>query len=130
KDIPDFHKKIKDSLPDYMIPSFYMHVDDFSKTASGKIDRNALPEPKYERPDFMPLLVKPTTKNQKLITEIWIEVLRIPAIGIDDNFFETGGTSILGQKVMVSLQKKLNIYIPITKLYQFPTIRKLAANIE
>ncbi len=130
KDIPDFHKKVKDSLPDYMIPSFYIQVDDFSKTASGKIDRNALPEPKYERPEFLPVLVKPTTKHQKLIAEIWTEVLRIPAIGIDDNFFEIGGTSILGQKAMVSLQKKLNTYIPITKLYQFPTIRKLSATIE
>lgn len=130
KEMPDFQKNVRVSLPDYMVPSFYMQVEDFSKTASGKIDRNALPEPKYERPDFLPLLVKPTTKIQKLITETWVEILRIPSIGIDDNFFEIGGTSILGQKVMASLQKKLNIHIPITKLYQLPTVKKLSDNLE
>ncbi|WP_047245794.1 type I polyketide synthase [Maribacter thermophilus] len=130
KDMPDFHKKIREMLPDYMVPSFYVQVDEFSKTASGKIDRNALPEPKYERPDYLAPFVKPSTKYQKLIAEVWLEVLRIPSIGIDDNFFEIGGTSILGQKAIVILQKKLNTSIPITKLYQFPTIRKLAAHLE
>ncbi|PIB30037.1 hypothetical protein BFP77_04640 [Maribacter sp. 4U21] len=125
-DMPDLRKKLGNLLPDYMVPSFFIRIDEFPKTANGKIDRKSLPEPKYERPEFLPPLVNATTKEEKIIVKVWLEILRVQAIGVDDNFFEIGGTSILGQKTVAILQKELEVSIPVTKLYQFPTIRKLS----
>ncbi|MDM9630299.1 polyketide synthase [Robiginitalea aurantiaca] len=121
-DIAGIRQKVSMLLPDYMVPSYYMRVEGFRKTSSGKIDRKKLPAPQFERPGSFPPLRKPVTKIQKNIAKTWIDILQIPEIGIDDNFFELGGTSLLAQKVVALLLKEFNYTLPVTKLYQFPNI--------
>lgn len=123
-------KKIADILPDYMIPTFFIVVKDFPKTSSGKIDKKSLPSPEYIRPISAPLFRKPITEIQKNITQVWVNLLHIPKIGIDDNFFELGGTSLLAQKVVAILLKDYNYILPATKLYQFPRISEISNFLE
>ncbi|GAA4819475.1 amino acid adenylation domain-containing protein [Litoribaculum gwangyangense] len=130
KDSKIIRKQLEEILPDYLIPSVFMWVDEFHITTNGKIDLNSLPKPEYIRPDSAPIYRKPRTQVEKNIEKIWREHLQIPAVGIDDNFFEMGGTSLLTQKVATSMRKSLDIKLPVTKIYQFPTVALISKYIE
>lgn len=113
-------------LPDYMIPSSFIWLEQFPKTVSGKIDKKLLPKPDAKRPELNVLYKKPVTKLEKEIANLLSDILQYDKVGIDDNFFELGGNSLLAQKVVSELKYKLDYYLPITKLYQFPTIAAMA----
>ncbi|NKI31975.1 polyketide synthase [Croceivirga thetidis] len=121
-----FREAVRKALPTYMVPSFYVRVNEFLKTPSGKIDRKLLPEPKFERPEYLEPLIKPTNKIEKQVLGIWLQVLPLPEIGIDDNFFELGGTSLMAQKTVLKIRDVLQHEVPVTKLFQYPTIRDLS----
>jgi amino acid adenylation domain-containing protein len=130
KEIPNFSEQVKSVLPDYMLPAYYIWIEDFPRTTSGKIDKKALPAPEYKRPDTAPIFKKPTTETQKNIANTWSEILKIPKIGILDNFFEMGGTSLLAQKTVAVLKQHYDYNIPIIKLYQYPSISELSNYLE
>lgn len=123
---PDFREQVQSVLPEYMLPNYYVWVDDFPKTSSGKVNKKALPIPEYKRPSSAPAFKKPKTDIQKNIAKTWSEILRIPKIGIADNFFEIGGTSLLAQKTVATLRMHYKYEVPIIKLYQHPTIAELS----
>lgn len=118
-------KSIEKQLPDFMHPSAYVWVKEFPKTTSGKVDRKVLPKPDLKRPELSVLYKAPSTPIEKNITNIWMELLLLDKIGTDDNFFELGGNSLLALKTVAELKHKFNYEVPITKLYQFPTINGL-----
>jgi acyl transferase domain-containing protein/glutamate-1-semialdehyde aminotransferase len=130
KDLAFLRDSIEQKLPDYMMPSAFVWVDGFAKTTSGKIDRNALPAPDTQRPELSVLYQSPNTTAEKWITIIWAELLQLDKVGIFDNFFELGGNSILALKTVVALKKQYNYTLPITKLYQYPTVNGIAAYLE
>lgn len=124
-DVARIRGELVNVLPEYMIPSYFILIENFPRTSSGKINKKALPSPQYSRPTSAPLLRRPTTKIEKEITEIWSKLLQIRIIGIDDNFFEMGGTSLLAQKVVYTIRKSSNLDISVTNMYQYPTISSL-----
>ncbi|REE25491.1 amino acid adenylation domain-containing protein [Winogradskyella pacifica] len=126
KDSNSVRHQLSEILPEYMIPSLIMWIDDFPTTTNGKVDKKNLPLPEFQRSTNAPLLRKPRTKIEKDIAKIWSKALHIPQIGIDDNFFEMGGNSLLTQKVAVLIAENLNVKVPVTKIYQYPTIAGLA----
>ncbi len=130
QDTNSIRHKLEELLPDYMVPSFFMWVTDFPITTNGKIDKEKLPKPEYIRPDSAPLLRKPRTTIEIEIVKVWSEQLKIPVIGIDDNFFEMGGTSLLTQRVATTLRKRLNLDVTVTNIYQYPTIASLSEFLE
>ncbi|MEO6733666.1 MAG: amino acid adenylation domain-containing protein [Ferruginibacter sp.] len=109
-------------LPPYMIPSFWVSMKDFPLTANGKTDKINLPAADIENliaNDYMP----PENEMEKLLIEMWQEFFGIKRIGILDNFFTLGGHSLLAQRTVSTLKSKFNYTLPITKLYQYPTIK-------
>lgn len=126
EDTQALRQQLGEIVPDYLIPSIFMWVKEFPVTTNGKIDIKKLPKPKYIRPNTAPLFKKPRTQREKDIAKIWSEKLQIPAIGIDDNFFEMGGSSLLTQKVVSAMKQQLNLMVPVTKIYQYPTISALS----
>lgn len=126
QDSPNFREQVSDALPEYMLPSYFIWVDEFPKTSSGKVNKKELPLPQYKRPTTAPVYKKPATDVQKNIVQVWSNILRISKIGILDNFFEMGGTSLLAQKTVLTLRQHYNYDIPIIKLYQYPTILELS----
>ncbi|MDI1235347.1 MAG: amino acid adenylation domain-containing protein [bacterium] len=122
RDLTELKKALLNSLPEYMMPSSFVWLNEFPKTTSGKVDRKMLPKPEYLRPELGTLYKKPSSIIEKNISSIWSEILQIDKIGIYDNFFELGGNSLLAQKAVSFLKLKFNYDLPITKLYQFPTI--------
>ncbi|MGV6831722.1 MAG: amino acid adenylation domain-containing protein [bacterium] len=130
KDANNLRVQLSESLPEYMIPSLFMWLEEFPMTTNGKVDKKNLPKPEYQRATNAPPYRKPNSNIEKRIAKIWSTYLHIPKIGLDDNFFELGGNSLLTQKVTVKLSQDLNIKLPVTKIYQHQTIAALADAID
>ncbi len=88
-------RELQKLLPEYMVPALLVHLDALPLTPNGKIDRGALPPPGDERPELDTPYVAPRDEAERLLTEIWADVLKVERVGIHDNFFDLGGDSIL-----------------------------------
>ena len=113
---------LKEKLPDYMIPSWFVFLDALPLTPNGKIDRNALPPPDGERPLLDQGFVEPRTEIEELVAQVWREVLKLEKIGVHDNFFELGGHSLLATQVVARLRSNFNVDLPLRKLFELPTV--------
>ncbi|MDF2432845.1 MAG: hypothetical protein JWP44_2476 [Mucilaginibacter sp.] len=129
KDSPDTNyvkKHIEQHLPDFMHPSAYVWLNELPQTTSGKVDRKSLPKPDLQRPELDVLYKAPSTIIEKNIAGVWSELLLIDKPGVDDNFFRLGGNSLLALKTVAELKHRFGYGVPITKLYQFPTVSGVA----
>ncbi|UHG91353.1 polyketide synthase [Spirosoma oryzicola] len=114
-------KELEQRLPEYMMPSAFVWMADFPKTSSGKVDKKQLPIPERKRPELAVVYRKPKAGVEQQIASIWADLLQLDKVGLDDNFFELGGNSLLAQKLVAAL-KQAQHTLPITKLYQYPTV--------
>jgi amino acid adenylation domain-containing protein len=130
KDTLALRHSIEKQLPDYLIPSAFVWLDEWPKTSSGKIDKKALPNPERKRPDLSVLYKAPVTKIEKEISACWANLLQLDQVGTEDHFFELGGNSLLALKTVTFLKQSHQYDLPITKLYQNPTIRGIADYLE
>jgi amino acid adenylation domain-containing protein len=117
------------ALPDYMVPAAFVFLPRFPLTVNGKLDRAALPAPGVERPHLATTYAEPEEETEKTLASLWRETLQLDHVGADDNFFDLGGNSLLLTAVHVRLQDALKREIPITDLFEFPTIRRLASHL-
>lgn len=117
-------------LPEYMRPTYYVPVDSFPLTPSGKIDRKALSLYDINNTAIKTKSSKPVTSSEIEISRIWQNILGIPEIGIDDNFFELGGHSILAAQMFTEIEQSTGKRIPIATLFKLQTIRELAKLID
>jgi acyl-coenzyme A synthetase/AMP-(fatty) acid ligase/acyl carrier protein len=120
---------LKSRLPEFMIPSTFTLLEDLPRTINDKVERSHLPTPGVELPSKIER-VAPSTMIEKEIQAIWIEVLRIPNVGIDDDFFEAGGHSLLALQTVSRLHARFGRLVRLGDLYQARTIRSLSALIE
>ncbi|WFU79137.1 amino acid adenylation domain-containing protein [Bradyrhizobium sp. CIAT3101] len=118
---------LKSRIPEYMVPYAYEQIGTLPLTINGKVDRAALPAPRALVRGEPPLA---STILEREIKEIWCEVLAIDALGLDDNFFDVGGDSLLLANVHGRVQARLSREIPITDLFEFTTIRGLARHLD
>lgn len=124
--VDSLREYLKGRLPHYMIPSYFITMDALPKTAGNKVDRRML-LPRWEsRRASGRGEEQGRTEIERRIAEVWRAVLRFDGFGVDDNFFEVGGQSLAAVRVHRNLQEALNREIPITALFQYPTIRLLA----
>jgi len=119
-----------DYLPSYMMPSVFQFIPEMPLTQSGKIDRNSLPNLTTLKRNVANKYSEPETSFEQRISEIWSDVLQIDHIGVDDNFFDLGGNSILSVELMARVNTQLNFNIPLVKLFQYPTISDFASFIN
>ncbi|MGE5343974.1 MAG: amino acid adenylation domain-containing protein [Candidatus Omnitrophota bacterium] len=113
-------------LPDYMIPSFFVKLENMPLTQTGKIDRKALAMMRNDPLKSTARHVDPRTDIEKIIANVWKEVLNLEEIGIHDNLFEMGGNSFDIIKINGILSQLLKKNIPIVKSFEYPTIGDLA----
>jgi amino acid adenylation domain-containing protein len=117
------------SVPDYMVPAAFVFLDAFPLTINGKLDRAALPAPGADRPHLATLYAAPQNDLEAQLTRLWKSTLRRELVGTDDNFFDIGGDSLLLTALHRDLERELRRSVPITDLFQYPTIRALAAHL-
>ncbi len=123
----DLRAWLSDRLPAYMVPSHLMGVTEMPLTATGKIDRRALPAPEKAT---AALARPPQGRLQQLVTEAWCAALEVEAVGVDENFFDIGGHSLLLVRVQAFLVDRLGREISLVDLFHHPTVRGLAAHLE
>ncbi|HYW19650.1 MAG TPA: amino acid adenylation domain-containing protein [Nodularia sp. (in: cyanobacteria)] len=117
---------LRQTLPEYMIPSAYVFLKALPLTANGKIDRQSLPVPEQVKPELAATYVLPETEIEKALAEIWVEVLRLKKVSIYDNFFDLGGHSLLLTQVTSRLYNALGVELSLRQIFATPTIAELA----
>jgi amino acid adenylation domain-containing protein len=117
-------------LPEYMVPSYFVQLDEISLTPNGKVDRRALPEP--DEAGAAENYVAPRNPMEEKFVRVWSEVLGVKeeTIGIDSDFFELGGHSLKATILLTKLHKELNVKLPLAELFRTPTIRELVEFIK
>jgi len=111
-------------LPDYMVPSAFVILDKLPVTANGKVDRKALPAPNAER--TCTAYTAPSSREETALAALWAEVLRVPKVGLDDNFFDLGGHSLLIMQIVARGAQK-GIRLDARDFFTRPTIRQQVA---
>ena len=126
KMVPQWRSHLRDKLPHYMVPSEFILLENFPLTPAGKIDREALPNPKYRSRAQQAELVVPTNPTEEKLVQIWSEIIGVEQVGTRDNFFELGGHSLKATLVVNRIQQELEVEIPLRELFAQPTIQELA----
>ena len=116
---------LKGKLPNYMIPSGFIFLEQFPITPNGKVDQKALPDIDYQE-NREQEYVLPTNETQRQLVDIWQEVLDVEKIGVNDNFFSLGGNSLLATQVVAKIRTNLLVDLPLRDLLEYPTIGELA----
>jgi amino acid adenylation domain-containing protein len=119
---------LRRALPAYMMPNDFVILKSLPLTPNGKIDRKALPVPDAKE-RFAKKYKAPTTNLEASLVEMWKKLLRIPQVGIDDNFFEVGGHSLLAMRLISLLREEMSVEIPLIDIFQ-TTVRSLALKIK
>lgn len=117
-----------EKLPQYMIPAVFVTVAAMPLSANGKVDRAALPAPSFGQEDDVSTDY-PTAALEQTVVDLWKRILCVDRVGLDENFFDLGGDSLLLVAVHSKLQKILQIEIAVPDLFEFTTVRKLAARL-
>ncbi|MDX3503338.1 amino acid adenylation domain-containing protein [Streptomyces sp. ATCC51928] len=120
---------LRRTLPDYMVPAAFVTLDALPLTPNGKLDRRALPAPQARRTGGA--MAAPETAAQQVLAEIWAEILNLPEVGVDDDFFDLGGHSLLATQVIARARKRLPEAgarpVSVMDLFTSRTVRELAA---
>ena len=124
--IEELRRHLQESLPDYMIPSTFVVLDELPLTGSGKVDRQQLPDPDAGRPELAGNFVAPQTAIEQQVVKIWEQVLNLKRIGVEDNFFALGGHSLLATQLMWRLNDAFGLRLPLRTVFEAPTVRRMA----
>jgi acyl carrier protein len=117
---------LKQRLPEYMVPSTFVSLDQLPLTATGKLDRAALPEPDRSHRERESAFTAPRDAVEETLVEIFAEVLGVEKVGIHDNFFEFGGHSLLATRVVARIRKLFNVELPLRRFFENPTVAEIA----
>jgi len=128
--VVDLRNYLRERLPEYMVPSFFIILDELPLTPNGKVDRNALPAPDQSRPELESEYVAPRNENEKKLAAICTELLNIEKVGVYDSFFDLGGHSLLATQFMSRLRDNFQVELPLRVIFEKPRIADLSEEIE
>lgn len=117
---------LSENIPAYMVPSIFVVLPALPLTANGKIDRRALPEPPVSRPDLDIPFAVPRTSLEKELARIWSEVLEVDLVGVDDNFFDLGGDSLLASRIVARVNHHTHTNLTVNDLFESATVANLS----
>ncbi|CAG0882008.1 unnamed protein product [Cyprideis torosa] len=117
-------------IPDYMIPQYFVELQEFPLTPNNKIDRKALPDPEAGMQLESAAFSSPQTAMEQEVSKVWCDVLRMEKIDINQNFFMLGGHSLLAVQIVSRLRRELDQNIPVGLLFESPSIRQMAERLE
>lgn len=120
---------LKEKLPEFMIPTVFVHLDSFPVLPNGKLDRSALPASEGARPNIGSTFVAPRNVVEEILGKIWSEVLSVNQIGIQDNFFDLGGHSLFIMRIISQIRDRFQVELPLRTIFETPTISELALTI-
>ncbi|WP_084436877.1 non-ribosomal peptide synthetase [Aldersonia kunmingensis] len=125
-DVEQLRDAVRAELPSYMLPSMLVVLDEFPVNPSGKLDRKALPEPVIEARSYR----APSTPVEEIVAETFADVLGVDRVGIDDDFFELGGNSLIATRLVARLGVALNAVVPVRVVFEASSVAGLAVRVE
>ncbi|WP_156856518.1 non-ribosomal peptide synthetase [Oceanobacillus sp. AG] len=127
--ISEIKEQLSEQLPNYMIPSYFVQLEQMPLTPNGKIDRNSLPEPEGELQTGNEY-VFPRNPIEEKLANIWQEILDTERVGVKDDFFDIGGHSLRATNLVAKINKELKVEISLREIFSNPTIERLAKIIK
>ena len=125
-----FKDFLKGKLPDFMIPSKFIFLDELPMMSTGKINRRALPALPIQQSERTRPMVPPRTPVEVALAQIWSDVLSLGQVGVDDNFFDLGGHSLAASQIVSRAIQSFRLELPITALFDAPTVAEMAVVVE
>jgi acyl carrier protein len=122
--VNELRAHLRERLPEYMVPWSFEYLDRLPLNANGKVDREALPEP-LSSPEVTGDYVPPRTATEEIMADIWSQVLGVPRVGIQDDFFEAGGHSLKATQIISRIANDFKVQIRVRELFSSPTIAEL-----
>jgi len=119
-------RALEEKLPHYMVPSAFVMLEALPLLPSGKVNRRALPAPDHTRPELETPFLGPRTPVEEELAGIWAQVLGLDRVGVDDNFLELGGDSLLAMQVISRVIKAFKVNLPLHTLFAAPTVARMA----
>ncbi|SEV87447.1 amino acid adenylation domain-containing protein, partial [Chitinophaga sp. YR573] len=126
----DWKSFLQSRVPAYMIPDFFIAITKIPATVNGKLDVERLPDPFSMKHNSGKVYVSPVTPAEISISQLWQEILQVEKVGLDDNFYEMGGHSLLAMRVVSAIRREWKADIIIKDLLTGPTVRELAALVD
>ena len=127
--VADLRLHLQSRLPEYMIPSVFVVLDELPRTANGKVDRRALPAPDARTTGLDRVYAPPRTELERRLAAIWAEILGVDRVGLHDTFWDLGGHSLLATRVVSRLRDALGVELPLRALFEEPTLAGLCRRI-
>jgi acyl carrier protein len=121
---------LQEKLPSYMFPSAFVTIKEIPLTANGKVDRRALPVTEQIDAETSTAFIAPRTDMEELVAEIWRDTLELTQVGVESNFFQLGGHSLMATRVMNKIRERCGVELPLRVLFESPTVASLAARLE
>jgi acyl-coenzyme A synthetase/AMP-(fatty) acid ligase/acyl carrier protein len=128
--VQDLRAHLRQRLPEFMLPDSFVFLDDLPRLPNGKVDRQALPGSAGESRHVQDAYVAPRNDTEEALAALWTEVLRVPRVGVHDNFFsDLGGHSLLATQLTSRIRRTFGIEFPLHRLFEAPTIAELAPRV-
>ncbi|MBD2517732.1 amino acid adenylation domain-containing protein [Nostoc sp. FACHB-973] len=121
---------LQEKLPHYMVPAIFIFLDSLPLTPNGKVDRQHLPAPDRTRPDLAETFVAPRNSIEEKLALIWSELLGLEQIGVNDNFFQLGGHSLIATQILSRVREVSSVELSFHHIFENPTVAGLAGVIE
>lgn len=121
---------LRERLPGYMVPSSFLVLEALPLTASGKVDRRALPAPEGIRPDIGAVYTAPRTPVEEVLAEMWARSLNVERVGVYDDFFDLGGHSLIATQLVSQVRRAFEVELSLRELFEAPTVAGLAERVE
>jgi amino acid adenylation domain-containing protein len=128
--VSELRRHLASVLPDYMMPSFFVPMESLPQAPNGKVDRRALPPPPESRPPLDLAYLAPRTEVEQTLADIWSDVLGVSPVGVQDDFLELGGDSLLATQIAARMRGAFQVELPLPILFQASTVAALARAIE
>ena len=128
--VSELRQELGRTLPDVMVPSSFVFLEEFPLLPNGKLNRRALPNPPVERPTLRQPYVPPRHPLEWQIVRIWRELLGVPRVGVFDDFFDLGGHSLLAAQLLRRLEDEVGCRLPLTILLSASTVSELAIAVQ
>jgi non-ribosomal peptide synthase protein (TIGR01720 family) len=120
---------LAERIPDFMVPTYVVRLDELPLTVNGKVDRTALPDPAGHRPDLSTGFVAPRNQPEQVLAKIWSEIIGVDEVGVRDNFFDLGGDSIMAIQI-VSRANRQGYRLAPGQLFDHQTVEELARAVD
>ncbi|MCG3119062.1 MAG: Linear gramicidin synthase subunit D [bacterium] len=127
--VPAWREYLHKCLPEYMVPTAFVLLEALPLSPNGKIDRRALPAPDFSRPELSTAFVAPRHPVEEVVAQIWSDVFAFAPIGVQDNFLELGGHSLMATKIMAQLRDIFPVILPVHEFWEAPTVAQFATRL-